>query len=283
MAVQNTRAQVIKKLNAKKGKIKEVTSQVATRSFLSDAEVMELLELEEEVKSLFVAKLTRCVDGNDKNGVPYIILNFVITDGEHRGVSLSKYLTLDFDDQKRLERELKTLCMFLQNLGKDTTEWDDDIAERIYEACDELTAEKPSCRLALSKYVSDQGKEFMNMNVVGLISATTDDEEESEDEPEEEKPVAKAKAGKAVAKPKAVSKKAKPEPEVEEESDDEESDDTDYSEWIGYECSFVADEETGETVEGSTTSYDFDSNLFTVEDAHGDQYEVYPDDLTWAE
>jgi hypothetical protein len=280
MAVQNTRAQVIKKLNAKKGKIKEVTSQVMTRSFLSDAEVMELLQLEEEVKSLFVAKLTRCTDGNDKNGIPYIILNFVITEGEHRGVSLSKYLTLDMDDQKRLERELKTLCMFLQNLGKDTTEWEDDIVEKIYEACDELTAEKPSCRLSLSKYVHTNDTEYLNMNVVGLISATT--EEDSEDEPKEDKPVAKSKAGKAVAKPKAASKKAEPEPEVEED-DDEPADDTDYSEWVGYECSFVADEDTGEIVEGSTTNYDADSNLFTVEDANGDQYEIYPDDLTWAE
>lgn len=274
MAVQNTRAQIIKKLNAKKGKIKEVTSQVMTRSFLDDAEIMELLELEEEVKSLFVVRLTRCIDGVDKNKVPYIILNFVITEGEHRGISLSKYITIDVEDATRLERELKTLCMFLQNLGKDTTEWEDNIIENIYEACDELSAEKPSCRLSLSKYIHDNGKEYLNMSVVGLISSTT---EEEEDEPEE-KPAKKAKAGKVVAKSKAVVEEDEP-----EEADEVEEDGTDYSEWVGYECSFVADEDTGETVEGSTTSYDSDSNLFTVEDANGDQYEVYPDDLTWAE
>jgi hypothetical protein len=133
----------------------------------------------------------------------------------------------------------------------------------------------------MSKYVNDKGKEYLNMNVIGLISTTTDDEENDDEEPEEKPAAKKTKAGKVTAKSKAVVEED--EPEEEEESEDDETSPEEYATWIGYGCSFVADEDTGETVEGSTTSYDADSNLFTVEDANGDQYEVYPDDLTWDE
>jgi hypothetical protein len=281
MAVVSSRSQVIKKLNAKKGKIKEVASEVLTKSFLSDEEICELLELDEEAKTIVVAKVTRCQDGNDKNGVPYIILNFVITEGEHRGVALSKYITIDLADEKRLLRELKTLYMMLQNLGEDTTEWD-NACEEMYEACDRLSDSKPACRMALTKYVSesDPPRTYLNMNIIGLMDASTDDEEETEEsEEEQEEEDVKPKAAKGKTR-----KVAEPEEEPEEEeSEDEESeesenDDTDWSEWVGYKCSFESD---GETIEGESTSYDADTNLFTVSDAAGDQYEVYPDDLTW--
>lgn len=285
MAIQNSaRSQVIAKLKAKKGKIKEVTKKVVSSGFLSDEEFCELLELEEETKTIVEAKVTRVIDGTDKNKVPYIIFNFVITAGPHRGIAFSKYITIDLKDEERMEREVRTFCGFAQNLGYDTTEWDDDVIDKMYETVDEISADKPACRMSLSKYVPESGdRTYLNMYVIGLMDAETEDEEPEETEEPEDEPKAKPKA-----KPKATQKKTgkpakvkepEPEPEVEEES---EGDDTDWSEWIGYSVSFT-DEDEGTTIEGTTTSYDADANTFVVEDANGDNYEVFPDDLSWGE
>ena len=259
MAV-DVRSAFIKKLNANKKVLKESAKKTFSANFLSDQEVCDLLDLDEKVKKVFNAKLTRINTGFDKNGIAYMSMNFIIAEGEHRGTPFSKYHSLDDKDKTVYTREIDSICRVYQTLGIDTHSWSDaKIAESIFDTADTLTASKPGVKVGLTRYVGGNG-DRLNISFIGQTNNSsqdaTDEIEHDADEVETE--------------------------EVEEaeeaEAEAEASDDTDWAEWVGYEA--TTDLGDGE-VTVTTKEWDADKGAFTVTDENGEDWEVFPDDLTW--
>lgn len=201
---------------------------------------------------------------------------FTLTD-EHKGLTLSRYLSLDSKDKERYRRTIKTTMGYLQRLGYDTTEWDDDeVLEKLIDSVEEVSAAKPRVTLALSRYVPDDEDKphRLNMSIVSLIQDSEDSEEAEEGE-EEELPTPKATKGKK-------STKKAPEPEHEEEEEEEESDEEEESgedgPWIGYQATF--DSGDGDV---TVTTKSYNDGVYVVEDEDGDEYEIEESDLTWIE
>lgn len=256
----DVRSAFIKKLNANKKVLKESAKKSHTSTFLTDEEVCNLLDLDEKVKKIFNAKLTRINSGFDKNGVPYMSVNFIVAEGEHRGTPFSKYHSLDDKDKERYQREVDSICRIYQTVGIDTHSWDDaKVAENIFDTAEQLNADKPGVKVALTRYVGANG-DRLNISYIGKTSDSMHDaadevEHDEADEVEESEEI-----------------------EETEEETEEESDDADWSEWVGYE----ATTDLGEgAVTVTTKEFDAEKGSFTVTDENGEDWEVFPDDLTW--
>lgn len=267
------RSEFIRKMAQSKKQIVESAKKPASTGFLSDQEVCDVLGLEDGVNTPVVCRLVRIQFGVDKNKHLYYRDSFVVMEGPGKGTPFGKYHTLSKKDD-RYEQELDNLFRIYQNLGVDTTEWKEkDVLEKMYDTAVELSASRPTCRMSMSRYVPDdpEKEHRLNYNILALIEgdftpapADEEPEEEVEDEEHEDE-----------------------DQEAEEETEDDDSDepeegddDTDWSEYIGYSAMF----DTGDgPVEVTTTEWDEDSGTYTVEDAEGESYDAYPDDLEWIE
>lgn len=227
-------------------------------AILSDAEIAKTLDLSENTKKVFDAKLSRVRYGKDKNKNLYISFDYVLLSGK-KGLQLGQFIGLDKTSDK-YDKNLERVFGTMQRFGIDTTKWNASNAiKNFLDAADALTEEKPSFKLGLSKYIADakKGIIFINYSILSLIE---DQEEESDEEVEEDE--------------------YEEVEETEEESEEEETEEVDYSEWVGYSCTFEYDDAS---YNGTTTAWNEDAGTFDVTDENGDVYELAPDELEWVE
>lgn len=308
MAVTNERSAFIRDFKKKEKELAEVAKESVGGGFMTDEEIVETLGLS-DVKKQFVTKVSRVRYGTDKNKNPYFAFNFTIAQGEHEGITVSQFVGLGGKTKADRQKGMKRLCGLLQRLDYDTTQWAvSESAVNAVDAADELTQNKPGVRLSLG--VWGDNKDRLNIDVVGMTGETAS----SNGAPS--KPAPKAKTETKVSMETLGAKADDGDEEAEEtlttaatsanvdpddfdtwmdlgvhldkegsSSDSEDSDESseaeDYSEWVNYEATFNS-EETGELTV-TTTSYDADTELFTVTDEDGNDYECEFSDLTFAE
>lgn len=204
----------VSSLAKKSSVIQKAAKTVQGGAFLSDQEVLDLLEVPDEGKLVINAKLTRIRIGVDKNGDAYFSPNYTVAEGEHKGTPFSEFIGLGSKlPIETFEQRVNSVMRILQNLGVDTVDWDydgEELLAAIEESANELTAAKPGVKVALTRYIpKDESKEHrLNISVMGLTNSSLHDDSDDEDEetPKRNNP------------PKKTSK-----PEPEDETDDEPS------------------------------------------------------------
>lgn len=303
-------------LSKKVRKVKDAAKTTQGSTFLTDQEVLDLLEVPDEGKLIVNAKLTRIRVGADKNNNAYFAPDYVVSEGEHKGTPFSSFIGLDTKDDKIFERSISNVFRILQNLGINTEAWDyegDELLAAIEEEAKELTAQKPGVKVSLSRYIpTDESKEHrLNISVMGLTDSSLRTAQDDVDDEERE-------ASKPKARPKA-----KAEPEVSladigaaaDEGDDEAIekltalaeeaglDINDFGPWAdlaealeGAEPEEVEEEEESSAKPAGTkgkadlgdglvaitvVSYNEDTNEYIVRDKAKDEYEIDADDITW--
>lgn len=307
------KSQFIKKLAAKAKTLKEAAKTTYGGAFLSDQEFLDLMEVGVGEKVIVNVKLTSFGFGIDKNKDQFFRPAYAVVEGPNRGTPFSEFIGLPEQDDKRYKRGIETLFRILQHLGYDTTEWDaSDLPGKVMEAIEDLNRTKPGVKVALSRYVPDQGDDRLNISVIGLTDETLRDD--ADDAEEEEK---------ASMKPKPkVKPKAKEEPtlaemgEAADNGDDEAIekltslaeeagiDINDYGPWADLAAALEPSEEETEEEEEpqivvrkkgtkakadlgdgleaiKVVSYDEDTNEYTVSNNAGDEYEISADDIQW--
>jgi len=193
-------------LTKKVSKVVDAAKTTQGGTFLSDQEVLDLLDVPEEGKLILNAKLVRIRTGADKNGNAYFAPDYVVVDGEHKGTPFSSFISLDTKDDKAFTRNIGSVFRILQNLGINTEAWDyegSELLEAVEAEAKELTAQKPGVKVSLTRYIPDDtSKEHrLNISVMGLTDSSLRTAKDDTDDEERE-------ASKPKARPKA---KAKPE------------------------------------------------------------------------
>ena len=262
------KAAFIRELKKRQNELAEASKKQASTSFTTDEELINMLDLS-ATRQQFKTKISRVRYGLDKNKDSYVSINYVISDGDHEGTTVSKFYSLGGDDKaKRLKRAEQLFAAF-QRLNVDTTKWaPTKVIDKISETSELLTETKPTVTLAMYTWGDDPKDPRLGVDIVSCIASKgpkkgkpSDEEDEEDEEGEEEDQYEDADAEEAA-----------------EEAEEEDAGHEDYSEWVGYEASF----DTGDgTIAVATTEYDQATGLFTVEDDAGDLYEASFDDLTF--
>jgi hypothetical protein len=166
MAV-NARSEFLKNVKAYSNEAATAVKEKGS-SFLDDAEIVKLLNLEVSHKSIFDAKLSAIRYGVDKNKQPYFAFNFVLITGR-KGLQVGNFIGLPKDKEQRAKR-LKMIANYFDALGHD---FDGVPAAKLMDAmadaADGLTTEKPCVTLALKKYVGNDGVARLNLDIVAMI------------------------------------------------------------------------------------------------------------------
>lgn len=307
MAVTNERSAFIRDLKKKEKELAEVSKESVGGGFMSDEELIETLGLGPDAKKQFVTKVSRVRYGTDKNKNQYFAFNFTISQGEHAGLTVSQFIGLGGKTKADRQKGMKRLCGLFQRLDYDTTEWKPtELVVNCVEAADEMTANKPGVRLSLGTW--GDANDRLNIDVVGMLSDTSASPSKSEKEDTPSKTSVKLEGYKDLGT-KADDGDEDAEAELSEEAesrdldpDDYESwsdlgealdklqadaenkdasEDSDYSEYVGYEATFNS-EETGEMTV-TANAYDEDTGLFTVVDEDDNEYECEFSDLDFDE
>lgn len=283
--------------------------------FLSDEDLIKLMKLSEN-KQQFQAKLSRVRYGIDKNKDPYFAFNYVITQGSFLGTAVSVFVGMGGKNAEDRKKNAAKLYRILQSLDVDTTKWKssaDEVIEKTVQVADDLTSSKPSLILSLNTWGEDKKAKppkppRLGVEVVSLSSPassaptshTDDSETEYEDvegtEEETEDLMAMAEQADAdgevehafleaaaaeydlapdqydtwVELVEAINEAAH------EASGDEEEPAINGDDYVGYECEFNAD---GTVFTVTCSGYDADTQLFTVTDDDGNEYETSFDNL----
>jgi hypothetical protein len=257
------RSAFLRDLKKRTNELAAAAKKEATSGFLSDEELINVLGLS-ETKKQFVTKVSRVRYGLDKHKTPYFSFNYVITDTEGEGTSVSTFFGLGGKTKEEREKKDARLCATFQRLGIDTTKFSTaTVTDKLVESADKLTMDKPIVVLSLYTWGDDPKKPRLGVDIVSVRAnkGPKGKSKPAEDEVEEEQ-----------------YENAEESEEVEEA--EEEAEDIDYASYVGYEAEF----DTGEAViTVAATEYDEENGLFTVEDENGDQYEASFEDLNFGE
>ena len=249
----------LRNLNARKAELAEAAKKEASSAFLTDEEIINNLGLS-DTKKQFKARVSRVRYGLDKHKSPYFAFNFTISEGEHKGTTVSQFFGLGGKTkEERLKKDARVTATF-QRLNIDTTKWPTaKVSELMVETADALTLKKPGATIALYTWGDDPEDPRLGIDILGTYAAKPSKEEEEEAEEEQYEDTE----------------------EVEEvEEVEEEADEIDYASYVGYEATLTT--EDGE-ITVAATEYDEDTGVFTVEDDNGDVYEVSFEDLDFGE
>lgn len=259
-AANPERSAFLRSLKQRQNELAESAKKEASTPFLSDEETIELLGLS-ETRQQFRAKVSRVRYGLDKHKNEYFSINYVLTEGEHEGTTVSQFYGLGGKTKDERAKKDARLCGAFQRLNVDTTKWaPTKVSDKLVESADMLTETKPNVVLSLYTWGDDPDDPRLGIDITSCGAPT---------------PVKKGKPAKAEEEEEEDEYEEADEEEVEgEEEETEEGED--LSEWVGYEASF----DTGDgAVSVSTTEYDANTGLFTVEDENGDLYEASFEDL----
>ena len=180
MAASTERSAFIRDMKKRQAEMTETAKTEASSGFLSDQDIIALLELD-DTKKQFRTKISRVRYGKYKEGKEiYFAFNWVIIDGIHKGVTISKFVGMEGKTKTDREKKYKQLFGTFQRLDVDTTQWEpDDIVENAVEAADTLSKKKPGCLLSLSTWGDDPEDLRLNIDIVSMLKIT---EEEAEDD-----------------------------------------------------------------------------------------------------
>lgn len=281
--------------------------------FMKDEDIIKLLKLNKTYKQ-YPAKLSRVRYGVDKNKDNYFSFDFVIIDGDHIGTPIGRYCSLAGDDRESKDKSAATLFRCFQALNVNTDQWElsgDELLEKLVDEADRLTQDKPE--VILSMNVWGEKNDRLGVNIAALISSRpssssgttakpskaspkastgasrpTDEELTQWAEAADEKGSASCKKLEDVGKPLDDGENNLGDPDqfaswidyvtriievfpYEEEEEEEEEDAIDYASYVGYGCDYNAD---GEVISVTASAYDDSSELFTVVDDDGNEYET---------
>lgn len=254
----------LRDLKKRTGELAAAAKKEATVAFLKDEEIIENLGLS-DVKQQFRTKVSRIRYGLDKHKSPYFAFNFVITEGEHEGTTVSQFYGLGGKTKEERTKKDERLCAAFQRLNVNTMKWTPaNVSDKLVESADALTESKPDVLLSLYTWGDDPSDPRLGIDIISVLSSK-----------------GPAKKGKAKDEEEASEEDAQYEDaEESEEGEEEVEDDTDYPSYIGYEATF----DTGDgEITVTATEYDEESELFTVEDENGDLYEAAFSDLDFGE
>jgi hypothetical protein len=204
------RSAFLRDFKKRKAELAEAAKKEASSGFLTDEEIIESLGLD-ETRQQFLTKISRVRYGLDKHKSPYFAFNYTITSGDNEGVSVSQFFGLGGNTKAERQKKDERLCATFQRLDVNTTKWKAaEVPDKMVEAANKMTLEKPSVRIALYTWGDDVDNPRLGIDIIGVVKGS-DTEAPPEDDQYEEV-------------------------DSEEEEVDSEEEETDYSEWVGYEA-----------------------------------------------
>jgi hypothetical protein len=173
----------IASMKAKGAELASVAGQAQGGGFMDDEQIVEALGLshaDDGHKPVFKCQLTTVGFGKNKSGDNYFRFAWKIADGEHAGITFSKYIGLTGKNKTDRERNFKQLFGTLQRLGVDTTSWGkDEVMLNAVKSAKKLTSEKPGCLIGLCYWCKKIGDEEdpessprLNIDINGLFDAS---------------------------------------------------------------------------------------------------------------
>ena len=112
----------------------------------------------------YVASISRCNGGVDKNGNPYLSFNMIVKSGSFKGSKVSSPFFTSASKGKALDvNRVDRLFEVVQKLGYDTIELN-PTAEDMQELALELTAEKPDVNIHVA-----HNDEYQNVYINSLV------------------------------------------------------------------------------------------------------------------
>ena len=145
---------------------------------LEDNEIAQILDLSENIKKTFEARLSKIRYGLDKNKNRYFAFDFILMSGK-KGLKIGDFLGLPKDDKETREKRLKIILVKLEQLGysiEDATPA--NILQKMVEAADQLTADKPYATLGLSKYVRPDKTASINNTIIAMSDSPSEEEQQ---------------------------------------------------------------------------------------------------------
>lgn len=155
------------------GKEMVAANKEKAASFLDDSAICDVLGLKENTKSMFDAILTSVRTGVDKNKNSYIAFDYTLTSGK-KGLVVGDFIGLPKDNKKSRESKMKIVAMKLNQLGHNLDKYDaNSIMQAVEDAAKALTAEKPACTIALSRYVRPDKSSSVNSSIVSVSDSAS--------------------------------------------------------------------------------------------------------------
>lgn len=255
----NERSEFLKNFESHKKAAASAAKVESSGGFLSNEEIANSLDLSENTKKVFEAKLSKVRYGNDKNNDPYFSFDYVLRSGK-KGMQIGEFFGLapgkTKQEKERYSKRMERLFGNFQRFGIDTTKWTDaQVIKGLVDSADKLTEEKPCLQLGLGKYVDPKTKAvFVNFNVVSVSDDPGDDDDD--DAPEDNE----VDTGDTQEAP----------------IDDSGADES----WVGYTGTITIDDVD---YPGTATAWNAEAGTFDFTTTDEDVYEVYPSDITWDE